>query len=450
MAEYKVYNLKDPKTGQEEPQISSREEFDAIKQKVRTDQIKNPRTGQEGTAETIVKEEDTKQADAVNVAKDLARALKDALREHGDEMQSMFLKNLQTGGATIKVVYKPDEQGQPSEDEFVFRWDDGKVRIDNLAEPVELGPIANQSGRSFIQKDIAKDKILAFLQSHDTDPEPADAAAMPDGPVAEEQLWESEECQNAFCQAVNMYRKAKSKESIKALFRAARPYQKGNTIQEKLKGAVEWYNIYKENPPKNTKDQVFLEDDKELEEGYVPGVITALQKISEGLQILKEYINRTEDTHLGAYYREVHSKYESLLGFVKRQFEYDGLNEFMDLDDPIANGEPDNFGGYGRDNDEFNGVWDQYSSDDEPIVGEEDEFGPEVGDNVDYDGGHYKLYGWCGYEAVLQNVDDDRDFKIVKPTDIGIGQKANGQDLKETSWVDPDNLPDQKDELQRI
>ncbi len=457
MAEYKLYNLKDPKTGQEEPQISSKEEFDAIKQKVPTANIKNPRTGQEGSAESVVKEGISPE-DGRNLAMDIAKCLRDALREHGDEMKAVFLSNSTNEGVTIKVQYMPDEQGNSEEDEYVFRWPGGKLQLDNVANPVELCQLQKQSGTVSIQKDLVKANLLKFLQSHDdVDSEdtaqPADPNALPDGPVAEEQLWESEECQNAFCDAVDMYRKAKSKEAIKNLFRAARPYQKGNTIQEKLKGAVEWYNIYTQKPPKNTKEQVFLED-SDLEEGNVPGVIAALQKLSEGLDILRNYINRTEDTHLGAYFRPLDRAYDSLFEFCRRRmgglhsFD-DRLDEFMDLNDPIANGEPDNYGGGDPrdfDNDERNREWEDY--DDEPVVHEGDEFGPEVGDSVEYEGGNYKLYGYCGYEVVLQNVDDPRDFKLVTPEQAGIGSPK--KEIKETSWVDPDDLPEENDDLQRI
>lgn len=477
MAEYKLYNLKDPKTGQEEPQISSKEEFDAIKQKVPTSSIKNPRTGQEGSAESVVKEGDMNPGDGRNVAMEIAKCLRDALREHGDEMKAVFLSDTSNEGATIKIQYMPDEQGQADEDEFTFRWGDGTLRLDNVANPVELCQLQKQSGTVNVQKDLVKANLLKFLQSHDEvgDSEPADPNALPDGqPVNEKiggisqsgdgnaaydgvddaqsyktdsdgHLWESDECQQAFCDAVEMYRKAKDKESIKNLFRAARPYQKGNTIQEKLKGAVDWYNIYTQKPPKNTKEQVFLED-SDLEEGNVPGVIAALQKLSEGLDILRNYINRTEDTHLGAYFRPLDRAYDSLFEFCKRQGLSKHLDEFMDLNDPIANGEPDNYGGFGRDNDEFNRWNEDY--DDEPVVGEGDEWGPEVGDTVDYEGGHYKLYGYCGYEVVLQNVDDERDFKIVKPEEAGF--KSPEKDLKETNWVDPDDLPDSNDELQGV
>lgn len=481
MAEYKLYNLKDPKTGQEEPQISSKEEFDAIKQKVPTSNIKNPRTGQEGSAESVVKEGDMNPGDGRNVAMEIAKCLRDALREHGDQMKAVFLSDSTNEGATIKIQYMPDEQGQADEDEFTFRWGDGTLRLDNVANPVELCQLQKQSGTVNIQKDLVKANLLKFLQSHDgvSDSEPADPNALPDGqPVNEKiggisqsgdgnaayegvddaqsyktdsdgHLWESDECQQAFCDAVDMYRKAKNKESIKNLFRAARPYQKGNTIQEKLKGAVDWYNIYTQKPPKNTKEQVFLED-SDLEEGNVPGVITALQKISEGLNILKEYINHTQDTWFGSYYRELSTSFERMTEFVKRRFAGEkDLEEFMDLNDPIANGEPDNYGGGDPrdfDNDERNREWEDY--DDEPVVHEGDEWGPEVGDTVDYEGGHYRLYGYCGYEVVLQNVDDERDFKIVKPEEAGF--KSPEKDLKETNWVDPDDLPDDNDELQGV
>lgn len=417
--------------------------------------VEDPKTGQKNTGRPVY--EAMSPEDGRNVAMDIAKCLRDALREHGDEMKAIYLSNSTNEGVSIRVQYMPDEQGRSEEDEFEFRWPDGVVKLDNVANPVELGQLQKQSGTTLLQKDLAKAALLNFLKKNDTvdssEQQPSqevDSNAMPDGPVAEEQLWESEECQNAFCQAVDMYRQSKDKESIKNLFRAARPYQKGNTIQEKLKGAVEWYNIYKENPPKNTKDQVFLEDGG-LEEGNVPEVITALQNISKGLDILKTYINRTEDTHLGAYYRELESKYESLFDFCKRQvgglygFFDDKLSEVWDVNDPIANGEDTNYP-FGRDNDEFNSNFEDYG-DDEPVVHEGDEFGPEVGDSVDYNGGTYKLYGYCGHQIVLQNVDDERDFKLVTPDEIA-GNKSPKEDLEETTWVDPDNLTD--DELSRV
>lgn len=451
MAEYKLYNLKDPKTGQEEPQISSKEEFDAIKQKVPTSSIKNPRTGQEGSAESVVKEGDMNPGDGRNVAMEIAKCLRDALREHGDEMKAVFLSDTSNEGATIKIQYMPDEQGQADEDEFTFRWGDGVLKLDNVANPVELCQLQKQSGTVNIQKDLVKANLLKFLQSHDNveggeDSQTADPNALPDGPVAEEQLWESEECQQAFCDAVDMYRKAKDKESIKNLFRAARPYQKGNTIQEKLKGAVDWYNIYTQKPPKNTKEQVFLEDTGSSQE--------ELKKVWDLLQQACFSLNKLRQSE-----EELNVPISNLLwdamvledriGEYVKEYDVDSretknIRELIDLNDPIANGEPDNYGGFGRDNDEFNSNHEEW--DDEPIVHEGDEWGPEVGDDVDYEGGHYKLYGYCGYEVVLQNVDDERDFKVVKPENVGI--KAPQKDLKETNWVDPDELPN--DEIQRV
>ena len=448
MAEYKLYNLKDPKTGQEEPQISSKEEFDVLKQKVKPDQIKNPRTGTQGDAESIVKEddfnqpqapqEDTKQADSVNIAKELGKVLTNALREHGDEMQGVFIKDMNTRGVTIKVTYKPDEQGQQTEDEFVFRWDNGTIRLDNVGEPVDLGQIQNKSGRSTIQKDILKDRLLQFISSHDSDPAPSDPAEIPDGqPLNEEDLWESEDCQNAFCAAVDTYRQAKDKESIKDLFRACRPFKKGNTIQEKLKGAVEWYNWFTENPPKNTKKQIFLEKDQE---GDDEELFDIARSIAQGIGRLKDYVNQTENLHLGAFYRDLAESitrlYEGYLDCVKPDFleEYGWYPE--DGENPFDGDEAERF----RNRPRPSVVDDE---DDEPALEEYDEFGPEIGDEVDYDKGHYKLYGYCGYEVVLQNVDDERDFKVVKPADIGMGPK---QEMKEIEYVDPEQLSDDQEE----
>lgn len=439
MAEYKLYNLKDPKTGQEETQISSKEEFDTIKQKVPSSSIKNPRTGQEGNAETIVKEGDVNPGDGRNVAMDVAKCLRDALREHGDEIKAIYLSNSTNEGATIKIQYMPDEQGQADEDEFVFRWKDGTLKLDNVAYPVELCQLRKQSGTVIIQKDLVKANLLKFLQSHDEvegdDSQSVDPNALPTGPVAEEQLWESEECKQAFCDAVDMYRKAKNKDSIKSLLKAARPYQKGNTIQEKLKGAVDWYNIYTQKPPKNTKEQIFLETGEDDSDGDLSAIIKSL---AHCLQELKLYIKQTENTHLGHYYSSMMNAFENLyknyLGWDESE-----LKEVWDVNDPIANGEPTNYP-FGHDDELLN--WNE-DFDDEPAVNEGDEFGPEVGDDVDYQGTHYRLYGYCGYEVVLQNVEDERDFKVVKPEDVGVRDRQH-RDIEETNWVDPDRLPEGK------
>lgn len=439
MAEYKLYNLKDPKTGQEETQISSKEEFDTIKQKVPSSNIKNPRTGQEGDAETVVKESDMNPGDGRNVAMDVAKCLRDALREHGDEMKAIYLSNSTNEGVTIKIQYMPDEQGQADEDEFVFRWKDGTLKLDNVANPVELCQLRKQSGTVIIQKDLVKANLLKFLQSHDEvegdDSQPVDPNALPTGPVAEEQLWESEECKQAFCDAVDMYRKAKNKDSIKSLLKAARPYQKGNTIQEKLKGAVDWYNIYTQKPPKNTREQIFLETSEDDSDGDLSVII---KNLAHCLHELKLYINQTENIHLGHYYSPMMNAFENLyknyLGWDENE-----LKEVWDVNDPIANGEPTNYP-FGHDDELLN--WNE-DFDDEPAVNEGDEFGPEVGDDVDYQGTHYRLYGYCGYEVVLQNVDDERDFKVVKPEDVGVRDKQH-QDIEETNWVDPDRLPEGK------
>ena len=439
MAEYKLYNLKDPKTGQEETQISSKEEFDTIKQKVPSSSIKNPRTGQEGNAETVVKEGDMNPGDGRNVAMDVAKCLRDALREHGDEMKAIYLSNSTNEGVTIKIQYMPDEQGQADEDEFVFRWKDGTLKLDNVAYPVELCQLRKQSGTVIIQKDLVKANLLKFLQSHDEvegdDSQSVDPNALPTGPVAEEQLWESEECKQAFCDAVDMYRKAKNKDSIKSLLKAARPYQKGNTIQEKLKGAVDWYNIYTQKPPKNTKEQIFLETGEDDSDGDLSVIIKSL---AHCLYELKLYIKQTENIHLGHYYSSMMNAFENLyknyLGWDESE-----LKEVWDVNDPIANGEPTNYP-FGHDDELLN--WNE-DFDDEPAVNEGDEFGPEVGDDVDYQGTHYRLYGYCGYEVVLQNVDDERDFKVVKPEDVGVRDRQH-QDIEETNWVDPDRLPEGK------
>lgn len=448
MAEYKLYNLKNPKTGEEEPQVSSKEEFDILKQKVPTTNIKNPRTGQEGSAESVVKEDEVpqqnseQQADAVNIAKEIGKVVTAALREHGDEMQGVFIKDMNTKGVTIKVTYKPDEQNNQTEDEFVFRWDNGTIRLDNVANPVDLAQIQNKSGRSTIQKDVLKDRLLDYLSSFDDEEsrQPSDPAEIPDGtPVNEEEenLWESEDCQNDFCTAIDIYRTNKNKDSVKQLLKSSRYFKKGNTIQEKFKNAVDWYNWFTENPPKNTQKQVFLEDD-DVNMNFNEEILKPLQEITKKFG---QYINYTEDTWLGSYFSTFYRAVESLTEFCNRHKERGYLDEFWDVNDPIANGEKSNG------NNKFEPNWEFIDDEeDSPVLDEIDEFGPEVGDIVDYEDGRYKIYGYCGYEVVIQNVDDDRDFKVVKPQEIGMFTQSQLKDIRETEYIDPEQLPDDQEE----
>ena len=436
----------------------------------------------------------TQQADAVNIAKELGKVLRDALQEHGDELQGAYLKNLNTRGVTVRIVYKPDEQGQQTEDEFNFTWDQGKVQLNNGGQMIDLGPIQNRSGRSMIQKDILKDKLSGFLKSHDeSSATPSDPANIPDGQPVDEKiggvsqsgdgncayegvddqqsyqtdsdghLWESEECQNAFCDAVAMYRKAKDKESIKALFRACRPFQKGDTIQEKLKGAVDWYNWFTENPPKNTKDQVFLEDDDDEEDKSVEidakeaakYFWKAFEDVENCRSNLSVVINKAYSVNWA-----LDPKFDALLQETlkllakMRKFFADDIKPT--LDSPISETEQDTLDKIGSYYDEYEDGEEETAAytpspedEDKPVIlGGDDKFGPEVGDEVEYDGAHYKLYGFCGYEAVLQNVDDERDFKLVKPLDIGMGVKK--QEMKETEYIDPEKLPDDEPTNQEI
>lgn len=367
--------------------------------------------------------------DGRNVAMDIARCLRDALREHGDEIKAIYLANSTNQGVTIKIQYMPDENSQAEEDEFVFRWPDGVLRLDNVANPVELCKLQKQSGTVILQKDLVKANLLKFFQSHDNVEQPSqevDPNALPDGPVAEEQLWESEECQEAFCNAITNFRNnAKDREAIKALIKAARPFQKGDTIQEKFKGAVDWYNIYRENPPKNTQKQVFLENQSSLD--------AIVEKLRDALQAFKSYVNTSEDLHAGAYYRDL---IDSFLRFYRYYQTTFGPRE--DLEELFDSTFGDPAYGYERQEMLPNDNFDQ-EEEDEPVTNEADEYGPEVGDNVDYEGGHYKLYGYCGYEVVLQNVDDERDFKVVTPEAAGI-KKPEGNLKESTTWVDPDNM----------
>lgn len=404
--------------------------------------FEDPKTGQKNVGRTVYEGQEDNQADAINVAKELGKCLRDALREHGDEMQTMSLKNLNTRGVTVKVIYKPDEQGQQTEDEFKFTWDNGHIQFDNGGEAVDLGQIQNRSGRSTIQKDLMKSNLLSFLDSHDTTQTPVEQPAeMPEGtPLNEEScLWESEEAETAFRDALDVYKTNKSKDSLKALLKSCRPFRKGNTLQEKFRGA---YNWSKENPPKNTKKEIFLEDHNS--DGDWDLYFDIFKTLAGLRENWKELIGRGGEWETDGEFDVLYQDYIHLVKDMRRYYdlycqpdsldEDRNLDEFIDLNDPIANGKKKN-----PDTIEPNYDWEK---DD---INERDEYGPEVGDQVDYEGGNYKLYGYCGNEVVLQNVDDDRDFKVVKPADIGIGFGQKQVD-EEIEYVDPENLPDDEEE----
>lgn len=194
--------------------------------------------------DTVNEGDQVESGDVVNIAKQLGKCIVDVLRDHGDDLATVTAKNAGKEGVTIKVRYKPDDQGETWEDEFKFTFQDEMVKMENGGEVIDICPLTQQSGTASLSKDLVKDKLKQFIENKgdiETSSEiPADNA--PEGlPVDEEQLWENEECYQGFCTAVDQYRQSKDKESVKALLKSSRGFKGGDSIQEKFKNAVQYY-----------------------------------------------------------------------------------------------------------------------------------------------------------------------------------------------------------------
>lgn len=196
-----------------------------------------------GTTKTL-NEVSLENQDSLAVAKQVGKALAATLRDHGDQIQNISAKQCNTQGCNIIVQYgKPgDEVGANSDnpqlqnnnieqDEFQFEYRNGIVYLMSGEEPVEICPIQNQSGTVKVQVPVAQENLMKYIE----DKTPSDLGTTPKQPAEI-----SEEVRSCFAEAVQSYKKDKNKDSIKGLFRAARNFN-GNTIQEKLKEAVEDY-----------------------------------------------------------------------------------------------------------------------------------------------------------------------------------------------------------------
>lgn len=196
-----------------------------------------------GTTKTL-NEVSLENQDSLAVAKQVGKALAATLRDHGDQIQNISAKQCNTQGCHIIVQYgKPgDEVGANSDnpqlqnnnieqDEFQFEYRDGVLYLISGGDSIEICPIQNQSGTVKIQIPVAQENLKKFIDSKT----PSEM-----GDTSEQSVEISEEVRNCFAEAVQSYKKVKNKESVKGLFRAARNFN-GNTIQEKLKEAVEDY-----------------------------------------------------------------------------------------------------------------------------------------------------------------------------------------------------------------
>lgn len=270
-----------------------------------------------GTTKTL-NEVSLENQDSLAVAKQVGKALAATLRDHGDQIQNISAKQCNTQGCNIIVQYgKPgDEVGANSnnpqlqnnnieQDEFQFEYRDGVLYLVSGGDSVEICPIQNQSGTVKIQVPVAQENLKKFIDSKT----PSEM-----GDNNEQSVEITEEVRSCFAEAVQNYKKGKNKESVKGLFRAARNFN-GNTIQEKLKEAVEDYKasiaqqIVPEVPTELSAPEVPVEEVPE-EQPEVSDVKTDIQTNVSFLLRLMEYVKDEvkDDDELHRIVQKIESK----------------------------------------------------------------------------------------------------------------------------------------------
>lgn len=179
------------------------------------------------------------QQDILNLAKDLDVCTKEALRATGNEVaytQMFFNKAKST--ITIKAYFQQDvdNPGKPEGQGFPYKLAEGKVVLitNDGQTATNIAAIQTQSGTANINRDIAIDSIKKVISREEADATGEAGTSEPDSDVNDKPMLEN------FSKAVDAYRKSKSKDTIKELFRAAREFP-GDDIQHKFRNAVQAY-----------------------------------------------------------------------------------------------------------------------------------------------------------------------------------------------------------------
>lgn len=189
----------------------------------------------------VLSEEGLNNSDYSTLARELGTVVATALREHGDEIAFMSARNVTPEGCTIHVQYKADDLGETWEDDFTFSWsEDGKIQMDGH----DVASMQQQSGKIQVQKDIAVDNILKYIESKEnpetvTEEWPSDRLYQ-DRSGQVDMLLEKDLILG-FKQAVKEYQEdPKNPEKIKELFRRSRGFE-GDDLPHKFKNAVDSY-----------------------------------------------------------------------------------------------------------------------------------------------------------------------------------------------------------------
>lgn len=223
--------------------------------------VQDPATGATGTSGVLEEAYEIQPKDVINIAKQLAKAITESLRDHGDSVSRVTGKDLTTGGVTIKVTYKPDEEGNVWHDQFNFIFKGGKIILKLKNKALDVCPVLQQSGTVNLQQDLIKNVITQVLGERTK-------VTKDEGDGKEEAILK--ECDDnmllEFDRALRTYAQEKSKENLKNLLKAARSFP-GDDIQHKLKAAADAYNCrFKEE--EGHDEEAECPEDMHLEVGY--------------------------------------------------------------------------------------------------------------------------------------------------------------------------------------
>lgn len=177
------------------------------------------------------------QQDILNLAKDLEVCTKEALRATGSEVaytQVFFNKAKAT--LTVKAYFQQnaDNPGKPEGQEFPYKLAEGKVVLEHGETVTNIAAIETQSGTANINRDIATDSIKKVLNREEAVATGEAGTTEPGADVDGRPMLES------FSKAVDAYRKTRSKNTIKELFRSAIMFP-GDDIEHKFANAVQAY-----------------------------------------------------------------------------------------------------------------------------------------------------------------------------------------------------------------
>lgn len=135
--------------------------------------VEDPATGQDNSSSIVSEEveedvQQVKEGDIIVLAKEIGKSLTAALKEHGDDVAAISIKNCTDKGCIVKVRYKQDENTgveNVDEFEFVYTQDNPSGVVLKVGDKdYKVCTLEQNSGTVYIKKDVAKAALLSFLK----------------------------------------------------------------------------------------------------------------------------------------------------------------------------------------------------------------------------------------------------------------------------------------------